>query len=55
MDGKPISEVSITHEDVNVQLMKQLSAAIFDIAALRAEVEKLKRLVLELSNKRALD
>jgi hypothetical protein len=51
MDGIPVEEIKVTHEDVTSQLVKQLASANFDIAVLRAENEKLKNLVVELTNR----
>lgn len=45
-----IEDFKITHEDINRQLLNQLTGAMFDIAVLRAENEKLKKMLVEAEN-----
>lgn len=45
-----IEDFKITHEDINRQLLNQLTGAMFDISVLRAENEKLKKMLVEAEN-----
>jgi hypothetical protein len=45
-----IEDFKVTQEDVSRQLINQLTGAMFDIAVLRAENEKLKKMLLEAEN-----
>jgi hypothetical protein len=45
MVGNPIENIQITHEDVTQHLLRQMTILQFDLAAARAENEKLKNLI----------
>ena len=48
MDGNIIEQIKITHEDLANQLVKQLTQITLEIAAVKAENEKLKQYVADL-------
>lgn len=49
MAGNIIEPIQITHEDLVNQLIKQLTAMTFDLSVARAENEKLKKQIAQLS------